>query len=362
MENQQSVVYYKENQRRLMALDQCIRKYKGKGVSRERILESLKTQGFKVSVRTFARDINMLRELKAPICYKKEPDTTGKEVFVWYYTNLSWSLSPLKIKDDDLFYLLVANRILEQYKGLPVAKHLQEAFKQITESLDRKTAISSDMSIPITFAPEHGAPVDPKVWNIIFRATNKGLQIKIAYLKGWTTTGKAELSVRTIEPYHIVNLLGTWYLLGTASVTDKAIRQYAISRIRNAEIVAQKVQVPPTFKVQDLLDVTFDQFIGDPSQTARVVVRFKKRITHLAMERHFCATEKKTRMPNGDLELSFSTSAAGPLPFYNIKSWILSWGADIEVVEPAELKQLVADEVAKMNSLIQSATCLSVPG
>lgn len=351
MENQQAAVYYKDNQRRLMALDECIRKSKNKGVACKRILENLRTQGFKVSVRTFRRDVDKLHELNAPISYKKGFDALGNEVTVWYYTNLTWSLSSLKIKDNELFYLLVANRILEQYKGLPVSKHLREAFKEITESLDRKTAISSDMRIPITFAPEHAAPVDANVWNIVFRATNKGLLLKIAYMKGWTDTGMENLSVRRIEPYHIVNLLGTWYLLGTASETNKEIRQYAISRIKSAEVIDQPSKAPPTFNVQALMDVTFGQFIGDPSKATRVVVRIKKKMAHLAMERHFCATEKKVGLPNGDMELSFLTSAAGHLPFYHIKSWVLSWGADIEVVAPEELKLIVAEEVSKMASL-----------
>lgn len=350
MNNQQEDVYLKEDQRRLSAIDRLIRRHGNRGVSRTAIVASLRTQGFKFSNRTFSRDIDKLKNLMAPIGYKRGLDENGNGCVVWYYKDPAWRLSQLKIKDSELFYLLVANRILEQYKGLPVAKHLKEAFKQITESLDCKTAISSDMSIPITFAPDHAAPVDPNVWNTVFRATNNGLQLKITYLKGWTTSGNEKRSVRTIEPYHIVNLQGTWYLLGTASETDKEIRQYAISRIRNPEVVAKKVQVPPTFDVKTFLDYSFGQFIGDPGQIARVIVRFKKTVAHLALERHFCATEQKRYLEDGDLEVSFVTSAAGPLPFYHIKSWILSWGADIEVIAPEELKRIVALEVSTMSS------------
>lgn len=350
MKTEQAVVYYKPNQRRLLALDQCLRKSPRNGISKEDIIRSLRSQGYDASVRTFARDIAKLRDLKAPITYKPVPDESGHDVVRWYYSDPSWTLSDIKITDGNLFYLLIAHRILEQYKGLPVAKHLSKAFDEITASLNRKVTVSHDMLLPISFSPEKTIPVDANIWNEVIRATVKHLQIQITYAKGWKNEGQATLSTRTVEPYHIVNLQGTWYLLASASDSNREIRQYALTRIKAAKVLNKVFEVPHGFDIQKIMNVTFGQFIGDPSDTIEICVVIKKQVAHLAMEHQFSALEKKTTLSNGDMKISFPATSSGPWPFYHIKSWILSWGSDIEVIAPEELKRIVAEEVSKMSS------------
>jgi predicted DNA-binding transcriptional regulator YafY len=350
MKTEQAVVYYKPNQRRLLALDQCLRKDPTKGISRENIITSLKNQGYDASLRTFARDIAKLRELKAPIAYKPVPDELGHDTVRWYYSDPSWTLSSIKITDGNLFYLLIAQKILEQYSGLPVAKHLSKAFDEITEALNRKVTVSHDMLLPISFSPEKTTPVDANIWNEVIRATVKHLHLQITYDKGWKSEGQTSLSTRTVEPYHIVNLQGTWYLLASASDSNREIRQYALTRIKAAKVLNKAFEVPLDFNVQKILNVTFGQFIGNPDDEVEICVRINKRVAHLAMERQFSALEKKTTLSNGDVKISFPATSSGPWPFYHIKSWILSWGADIEVIAPEELKRIVAEEVSKMSS------------
>lgn len=82
-------------------------------------------------------------------------------------------------------------------------------------------------------------------------------------------------------------------------------------------------------------------------------VRFKKNAAPLVMSRQFSASEKKTVLPNGDIDLRFPASAAGPIPFYNIKSWVLSWGADAEVLAPEALKAIVRKETVRMAEAIR---------
>jgi proteasome accessory factor B len=307
-------------------------------------------------VRTFARDIAKLRDLKAPITYKPVPDESGHDVVRWYYSDPSWTLSDIKITDGNLFYLLIAHRILEQYKGLPVAKHLSKAFDEITASLNRKVTVSHDMLLPISFSPEKTIPVDANIWNDVIRATVKHLQLQITYDKGWKSEGQTSLSTRTVEPYHIVNLQGTWYLLGSASTSNKEMRQYALTRIRTAKVLNKEFETPHGFDITKILNVTFGQFIGNPDDEIQICVQIKKRVAHLAKERQFSPLESKKTLSNGDMELRFPATSSGPWPFYHIKSWILSWGSDIEVIAPEELKRIVAEEVSKMSSLHQTAT------
>jgi proteasome accessory factor B len=151
-----------------------------------------------------------------------------------------------------------------------------------------------------------------------------------------------------VAPYHIVNLQGTWYLLASASEKDDSLRQYALSRIQTAKMLEHTFTIPAGFDIDRLLSITFGQFIGDPNKLEEVHVRFKKKVAPLVLSRQFSALEKKTVLANGDIDLRFPASAAGPIPFYNIKSWVLSWGADAEVIAPERLKSEVENEISAL--------------
>ncbi len=336
------------NQRRLLALDQCLRK-KRNGITRKEIDCLLKHQGLGMSLSTFNRDIRLLRDRGAPIGHEYRDDDAGTKTEHWFYRNPAWTLSNIHMTDGALFSLLVAQRVMEQYSGLPVAFHLRQAFDSIAEALNRKISIQHDSLVPVSMATERADPVIPAVWVEVAKATMRHKKLQMTYRKGWGEKA-GTCSTRMVEPYHIVNLHGTWYLLATASAGKLDLRQYALSRIQKAEALNESFQLPEGFDIKRFLDVTFGQFIGDPDNVTEVHVRFDKRVAPLVMSRQFSASERKTELPGGDIDLKFPASAAGPWPLYHVKSWVLSWGADVEVLGPESLRTIVRDEIEKMTN------------
>lgn len=339
-----------KKQQRLLALDQIIRQSKSKGITRKEILAKLKRQGISVTLSTFNRDTEMLRgDLKAPLNNEYLQKADGEWEVRWFYTDPSWTLSDISLAEGTLFALLVSRQVMEQYAGLPVAKDLQSAFDQIADTFNKQVTIQHETMVPISFSAEKTSDVDPEVWNAVIQATMRHRRLQINYRKGWGNEG-GKTEKRSIHPYHIVNLQGAWYLLGTASVTDMALRQYAMSRIMEAKTLDHHFDIPDTFDIKKIMDVTFGQFIGDPAHVETVHVRFSQRVAPLVQSRHFSGREERAVLPDGSIELKFPASAEGPWPYYHIKSWILSWGADVEVLGPEQLKTLVTEEIKKLAS------------
>ncbi len=338
---------HKPNQRRLLALDQCLRK--SGGITRAQIISSLKTQGYNASLSTFNRDIRFLRDQNAPVGNEYRRTFDGTAASHWFYNDPSWTLGQIHLTDGALFSLLIARRVMEQYRGLPVAKDLQQAYDEIAEALNRKISVHHDSLVPVSFSPEKPEPVDPKVWTEVIAATREHRLLGFQYRKAWED-GDPPTKTRNVRPYHIVNLQGTWYLLASAGMTNMEVRQYALSRIFEAQAQRQTFTMPRDFNIEKLLQTTFGQFIGDPDKVAEVVVRFSKRIAPLILSRQFSATETKKTLSDGGVELRFSASTAGPWPLYHVKSWVLSWGADAEVLAPAELCDLVRTEIRGLHA------------
>jgi proteasome accessory factor B len=185
----------------------------------------------------------------------------------------------------------------------------------------------------------------------VLKAVTTQKMLAMEYKSAWGKEAKKDKQ-RTIHPYHIVNLSGTWYLIGSRSEDDMSFRQYAISGISKARVLEKRADIPADFDVEEILDVTFGRFLGDPRQVVSVKVRLSQRVAPLVEGRVFSKKQELRTLPSGDIELSFPASTAGPWPLFHVKGWVLSWGADCEVLEPAELRELVRKDLDAMRDTI----------
>ncbi len=337
----------KPGQQRLIALDQSLRTGGSAGRTREQITLRLEAQGFKISLRTFNRDIQKLRELGAPVGNEYRRDGDGMMVVRWFYTDPSWTMSEIPMTEGTLFALLVSQRVMEQFTGLPLADDLKNAFNTIADVFNRKIAVQHDNLVPISFSREKAEAIKPAVWAEVARATMKHRHLKISYTKGWRNE-RGEISTRKVIPYHIVNLTDTWYLLASASLENPELRQYSLARMVAAKMLKQHGHPPEDFDINRILDHTFGRFIGDPESVEEIHVVFDRRVAPLINSRQFSALEKRAVLKNGDIELRFPASPTGHWPYYHITCWILSWGADVRVVAPETLKKTVQAEIDRM--------------
>ena len=75
---------------------------------------------------------------------------------------------------------------------------------------------------------------------------------------------------------------------------------------------------------------------------ARVTVRFKKEISDYILRKDkWHTSEKRTILPDGDVELSFTVAGVD-----EIKRWIYSWLPHAEVIKPKWFRQQVKKELA----------------
>ncbi|MBM4388577.1 MAG: WYL domain-containing protein, partial [Deltaproteobacteria bacterium] len=75
-------------------------------------------------------------------------------------------------------------------------------------------------------------------------------------------------------------------------------------------------------------------------------IRFTPDQAPYIREREWHHTQRIEDEEDGGLVLSFKTNN-----LYETKRWVLSWGADAEVMEPEELKGAVRREVGAMGKI-----------
>ena len=295
-----------------------------------------------VTERTVQRDITFMKDrLGAPIAVSR----TGGG---YYYTEPTWFLPAVPVTEGELFSLLIARRAVAQYRGTPVFKTLETVFNKIAGVLSDTISVHPDYSAGgiLSFAPTDVLPVEEAVWNGLLQAVRGRHSIRMKY----SSRKSKETLVRKVDPYHIINMRGDWYLFGFDHRHKKTC-QFLLHRIRSVEELDAVFKPDPSFDPEAVVNSSFGCF-GSAEELQTVRLRITGDMAGLLDGRTFHPRQKVKKRTAG-FEISFPVSAAGTRPFYHLIQWILGMGRDVEILEPLQLKQLVRDELLAMKEKIE---------
>lgn len=118
------------------------------------------------------------------------------------------------------------------------------------------------------------------------------------------------------------------------------IRVLAVERIDVIETTEATFAYPTDFDPETLLEQAFGMFYDDPLE---VKIWFSAGQARYIRERQWAQEQKITKRQDGSIELWMKTSG-----WYDVKKWVLSFGADARVLEPEHLRYKVRNEVEKM--------------
>jgi len=287
-----------------------------------------------VSQKTVQRDIDFLRDqCGAPMVYDRERKG-------FFYEDSSWWLPSVSLSEGELLGVLLAARVAEQYRGSPVARQIGRVFEKLAGLLPDKVSVTPELLYSkFTFTSPPAKPVDEEIWTTVVRGALAQRTLSIRYRTFDVTAGEEKESL--VEPYHIANLQGEWYLFGVHhGYTD--VRQFSMSRIAKAILTEGHFDMPKGFDPAKLLDGVFARYAGDGEvQTVRLL--FGKEIAHWITERQWHPEQKLKRRKTGEVELEFPVKG-----LFEVQRWVLSWGRSVKVLGPLELKRAVAEEIRMM--------------
>src|SRR4051812_12157897 len=148
-----------------------------------------------VSPRTIRRDITYLRDqLRAPIEF--DPVRNG-----YYYTEPTFRLSYFQVTEGELMALLLAERVLRQYRGTPFERDLHVAFAKLAEMLPETVSVHLDaLSDCLSVLPAARITYDPDIFAALAKATTRRRRIDMVY---WTA-GRDETTRRVVDPFHLL--------------------------------------------------------------------------------------------------------------------------------------------------------------
>lgn len=183
--------------------------------------------------------------------------------------------------------------------------------------------------------------VDPaglRVVPLLARAAREHTTVEVDYF----SAGRGKTSRRRIDPYGLVDHLGWWYLIGHCHVHGQA-RLFKCERVSRCELTAEHFFPPADF---DIERYRRDWLLFAPPDTHHVVLWVRGR----AAER-LSTWDGARQLDDGRLEVAFDNPGLEWLC-----GWVLSLGAEAEVVAPEVLREAVVERARRLAAMHSSKT------
>ena len=141
-----------------------------------------------------------------------------------------------------------------------------------------------------------------------------------------------------IEPYAVGK---TTHAIGWREPPG-ALRTFKLERIQRAELTERRYLIPADFDPRERLADAWGIWYTD-EEPVTVVLKFHPRVAHRVRETRWHRSERLEEQADGSL--IWQARVAEP---QEMLPWIRGWGADVEVLEPQELREQMMGEARRM--------------
>lgn len=143
-----------------------------------------------------------------------------------------------------------------------------------------------------------------------------------------------------VRPYCVKYFKQRWYLLGDS---DLGLRIYSLDRFVDMEELEEHFEITKGFDAEEYFGNYFGVIIGEEPEDVKIRVVPDQVKYFRTLPLH--GSQRETVQEDGSSVFSYHIA-----PTFDFVQEILSHGADVEVLEPAELRESIADIIAGMAS------------
>jgi predicted DNA-binding transcriptional regulator YafY len=281
-----------------------------------------------VSERTIYRDLADLGEAMRGALYV---DFDGEG----YVLGGSAGLPPLRLTPEEVRALTVAAQLIPQ--ASPQAQHARQAVAKVRVLAEADQRLFTDEEIAIV-TPMVRDRVRWRTLHLLEEAVRDRTRLWIRYFS--FQAGREE--EHRFDPYGLTFRRHAWYVVGYC---QEHRREHLLraSRIRRMRRTGERFERPEGFSLKQFFAESWQVFRGKP---VTVKVRFSARVAPLIEELEWHPSQKMRRGSDGRLLFTVKWPVSP-----EVVAWVLSWGADAEVLAPKALRAEVAEVVRKLAAI-----------
>jgi proteasome accessory factor B len=289
-----------------------------------------------VNRRTVHRDLNAIAEAGYPLTAEWQGDRK-----LYRFITGFRDVPPVSFSLQELLTLYFLRSSLDTLKGTPFHADLAAIFRKVNSVLPPRYAAHLERISRITVPLLQGQRDYSRAARVL-EELRRALLYQNRVTISYHTPSRVGGEEYRVDPYTLIFYRGGLYLLGFAH-NRQAVRTFAVERIDELRVEGERFEIPEEYHPEEHFQRAFGIVSEEPFA---VRVRFAPAIAHAIAERTWHPSQRLERLPDGGAELSFN--AGGRL---EILSWVLSYGALAELLEPAELREELARTAAAMAAL-----------
>ncbi|WP_298437551.1 YafY family protein [Geobacter sp.] len=286
-----------------------------------------------VDRRTVHRDLNAIHEAGYPLV----SEWLGGRKAYRFLTRFK-DVPPVTFTLQELVALSFFRSQLHFLDGTPFRDDLDAVFRKISSVLPPRYAAHMERIAEVSLPLLQGRRDYTRVAGAL-RTIRDALIYQYRLRLAYRAPGKGRPTAYEVDPYTLIFYKGGLYLLGYAH-NRKALRTFAVERIGGAELLKERFEIPDEYRPGERLKGAFGIVDEEP---LAVTVRFSPEVAHAIRDRLWHPSQSLREEPDGSVLLSFA--AGGRM---EIVSWLLSYGAHAEVLEPAGLREEMGAIAAAM--------------
>lgn len=291
-----------------------------------------------ISTSTIEKDISAMKRPRphgfdAHIIYSKERKG-------YAYGDPNFSISELRLEDEEWESLRYAAKLLYQYSDVPIFKD----FKQAIEKIDARFKLQLDvedefLQTHIQFESSN-ATTGYEWLGQIYKSIQSKWLLKISYENIY----KNETKEYSLVPYLLKENRNRWYLIAWVEERNDYLT-FALDRIKSISIVQQKQKSRSDFNP----DLFLQHSVGimkNEGKPQKIVLSIKDPYSKLIQLEPIHASQKtiKTTKDNIQIELSVYINP-------ELCNRIISMSSYCKVIQPASLKRILKEMLEETLSL-----------
>ncbi len=305
-----------------------------------RILRTIETreQGITVAelatqedchLRTIWRDLAAIQAAGFPLYSEKYGNKTRWGFIEGYKFHL-----PVPFTVTELMSLYFYRDILRIFKDTVFYESLDELFSKVRSTLPPES-LSYLRRIEQTFHIGFKPFKDYSRFKEIIKQINDAvLKLRVIEIRYYSMSSKQE-TTRKVDPYKVWFFNGTLYLIGWCHVHDE-IRMFVLDRIKLLHVTKERFMPPDDF---DLDAYMRDSFGVIRTDVEKVVIKFDPSLERYLKENIWHPSQIFKKDKDGSVLMTMEVGG-----LREVMSWVLGFGSQAEVLEPAHLRQAVAVE------------------
>src|SRR5581483_5502569 len=286
-------------------------------------------QKFEVSEKTAQRTFEYLCDvLNEPIEYS----ATDRG---WQYTEATYPMSVVDVPEGELVAMLLASQLARQYRGTAIGHHVERVIGRVMG------AMTDEISVDVNALEEahsfEAATCNELEFDLL-RQLERSIVGRCGLEMTYYTASRGEFTRRRVDPLHLHNYLGDWYLIAFDHKRQQ-VRDFHAGRISELKVTDERFERPADFNKDEYLTSGFGMIRG--RQPMEVEILFDEYQARWIRERGpIHPTAKMEEQPDGSLKVRMTVGALD-----GVKRFVLQYGSHVKVAAPIELRDAIREEI-----------------